>query len=100
MCSKSWPLASMYARHQRDTDWQKCSEIQSVSRIVLAAINIRSAKSISELTRVSYRRLLTSLKRKIRGDKSGDVGGQESGLLRPVQLFRNVRFIWSRTNLT
>ncbi|GFW73042.1 hypothetical protein TNCV_831611 [Trichonephila clavipes] len=46
-CLKWLPLACMHIRH--DMDWQTCSKIPSVSRIV-AVRNNHATRSISELT--------------------------------------------------
>ncbi|GFT17558.1 hypothetical protein TNCV_4807941 [Trichonephila clavipes] len=49
--------------------------------------------------RVVHEALHSTPEKKYRGDKSGDLGGQATGPLRPIHLFGNVRSKGSRTCL-
>lgn len=79
-------------------DWRICSKIPEVSGVVAATMDIRATRSISELTSVLNTRLFMATQRKkINGDKSGDLGGQMTGTAcqilfvskYPVQMVKN-----------
>ncbi|GFX88744.1 hypothetical protein TNCV_1557891 [Trichonephila clavipes] len=89
----------MHAQHGRVMDWRNCWKIPGVSRIVTAAMEIHTTRSISEMTDLGVHKALhdTPEKKNSEKNKLGDLGGQEMGPLRLVHQFGNVR---SRTHLS
>ncbi|GFU52852.1 hypothetical protein TNCV_2254681 [Trichonephila clavipes] len=58
-------IIGTYAQHRSDMDWRSCSKIPGVSRFVAATMDIRTTRSLSELTGMSCTKLFMTSQRKI-----------------------------------